>query len=285
MSNSEFAPSGRLAGKAAIVTGATQGIGLDIARRLASEGATVTLVGLDAEAGAAAARALGRSACFVEADVTVDAALDEAVRETVSRWGRVDIVVNNACSYDDAGMASSREQWLRTLNVNLVSPALLVQKAVHHMRPGAVIVNLGSTGGKFGAAGRAVYPASKAALLQLTRSMAVSLAPHGIRCVSVSPAWTWSPAVAALSQGDRTVADRVAAQFHPLGRLGRGEEVAAVVAFLCTPEASWVTGVDWPVDGGFTSLGPDQGRSPREWFAQRAKADDCAGSGADIVST
>lgn len=265
--------SGRLPGKAAIVTGSTQGLGLDIAKCLLSEGACVTLVGRSRDAGIAAADTLGPSASFVEADITDDEALDRVVHETVTRCGRLDIVVNNACSYDDAGLASTRGHWLRTLNVNLVSAALLVHKAANHMPAGSVIVNLGSTSGKFGARDRAVYPASKAALLQLTRSMAVSLAPNGIRCVSVSPAWTWSPSVAALSHGDRTLADRVAARLHPLGRVGRGEEIGAVVAFLCSAEASWVTGVDWPVDGGFSSLGPDQGRTPREWFAQATSAD------------
>ena len=129
------------------------------------------------------------------------------------------------------------------------------------------MINLGSTGGKFGAAGRATYPASKAGMLQLTRNLAVTLAPQGIRCVSVSPAWTWSPAMERMSGGSIEKADAVGARVHPLGRVGRGEEIAAAVVFACSPAASWITGVDLPVDGGFSSLGPDQGRSPREWFA------------------
>jgi len=153
--------SARLEGKVAMVTGATQGLGLDIARRLVSEGAKVALIGRGRDAGTAAAREIGPSSQFVETDVCDDEALDRAIGETVTRFGRLDIVINNACSYDDAGLASTRAQWLRTLNVNLVSAALLVQKAASHMTAGSVIVNLGSTGGKFGAAGRAVYPASK----------------------------------------------------------------------------------------------------------------------------
>jgi NAD(P)-dependent dehydrogenase (short-subunit alcohol dehydrogenase family) len=136
------------------------------------------------------------------------------------------------------------------------------------MGKGSVVVNLGSTGGKFGAAGRAIYPASKAAMLQITRNFAVDLAPRGIRVLSVSPAWTWSPATQSMSAGNIEVADAVGAHFHPLGRVGRGEEIGHVISFLATNKASWMTGVDIPVDGGFSMLGPDQGVSPREWFVR-----------------
>jgi NAD(P)-dependent dehydrogenase (short-subunit alcohol dehydrogenase family) len=84
----------------------------------------------------------------------------------------------------------------------------------------------------------------------------------------VSPAWTWSPSVAELSDNDPQLADRVGAPFHPLGRIGRGHEIASVVAFLCSTSAGWMTGVDVPVDGGFSILGPDRGVSPRAWFQQ-----------------
>jgi NAD(P)-dependent dehydrogenase (short-subunit alcohol dehydrogenase family) len=260
---------GRLDGKVAIVTGATQGIGADIARGLAEEGAAVLIAGLGAEAGRTVATSIGDAARFVETDVTDDAGLDRAIAAAVEAFGGLDIVVNNACSYDDAGLASTREQWLRLLDVNLVSAAILVQKAVPHLRHGGVIVNLGSTGGKFGAADRALYPASKAALLQLTRNLAMELGPRGLRAVSVSPGWTWSPSLERLAGGSIELADRVGKPLHPLGRVGRGEEVARVVAFLCSADASWISGVDVPVDGGFSSLGPDQGVSPRAWFARQ----------------
>ena len=261
-----------LTGKVAIVSGSTQGIGADIARVLAACGASVVVLGRGADAGQAlcaellAAGAAG--ALYCPTDVERDEDIDRCIAVTLARFGRLDILVNNACIYQDRGLDSSRAEWQQTLGVNLVSAAIFAQKAVPHMGAGAAIVNLGSTGGKFGAAGRALYPASKAALLQLTKNLAVTLAPRGIRVVAVSPAWTWSPSIAELSGNSRAAADRVAAPFHPLGRVGDGAEVGQAVAFLASSAASWITGVDIPVDGGFSILGPDRGVAARTWFAQ-----------------
>lgn len=259
-------PTAYLQGQVAIVTGSTQGLGTDIARQLLDAGASVMLVGRNRAAGAALASELGERCRFVACNVELDEDIDGCIDATLAAFGRLDILVNNACVYDDQGLQSDREQWLKTLNINLVSAAIFVQKATPHMTEGGTVINIGSTGGKFGTAGRALYPASKAGILQLTRNLAVSLAPASIRVISVSPAWTWSPGVATMSGGDIAVADRVGAAFHPLGRVGRGEEIGQVVAFLCSQGASWITGVDIPVDGGFSILGPDQGISPRVWF-------------------
>ena len=117
---------------------------------------------------------------------------------------------------------------------------------------------MGSTGGKFGAAGRAIYPASKAALLQITKNFAVELAPAGVRVLAVSPAWTWSPSVEQLAGGSR--GGRRRGRAFPSARAGGiGREIAAAVCFACSDAASWMTGVDIPVDGGFSVLGPDRG--------------------------
>lgn len=256
--------------RVAIVTGATQGLGADIAGILAAEGATVVLVGRGAEAGTAVAATLGERGIFIETDITQDEVIDRCIATVMERFGRIDLLVNNACSYDDNGLASTRAQWHNTLNVNLVSAAMFTQKATEHMLPGSVVVNIASTGGKFGADRRAIYPASKAALIQITKNFAVTLAPRGIRVLSVSPAWTWSPSMASMSGDSIEKADRVGSHFHPLGRVGRGEEVGRVVAFLASPAASWMTGVDIPVDGGFSVLGPDRGVSPRVWFERLA---------------
>lgn len=266
-----FAPS--LAGKTAIVTGSTQGLGADIAKVLSACGAAVVIVGRNASAGeeiAAAIRSGGGQALYCATDIQDDAQIDACIEETLQAFGRLDILVNNACSYEDDGLEASREQWHRTLGINLVSAAIFAQKVLPHLPRGGCIVNLGSTGGKFGAAGRALYPASKAAMLQFTKNLAASIAPRGLRAVAVSPAWTWSPSVQRLSHDSREHADKVASQFHPLGRVGDGAEIGHVVAFAVSEAASWITGVDIPVDGGFSMLGPDQGISPRIWFGRAA---------------
>lgn len=265
----------RLTGKVAIVTGGTQGVGAGIARVLAAAGAHVVIAGIDTEAGSAAA-SIGANASFIETDIADDAAIDRCIASVLSTHARLDILVNNACRYEDNGLDSTREQWHRTLDVNLISAAIFTQKAVAHMRAGGAVINIGSVGGKFGAAGRALYPASKAALLQITKNFAATLAPRGVRVLSVSPAWTWSPALERMSGGSLERADQVGAQVHPLGRVGRAEEIGRVVAFAASDEAGWMTGVDLPADGGFSMLGPDRGISPGQWFAQHASAADDA---------
>ncbi len=137
----------------------------------------------------------------------------------------------------------------------------MAAKAVHpHLlaRGGGAIVNFASISAKVAQTGRWLYPAGKAAIVQLTRNMAMDLAADGIRVNSVSPGWTWSKVMVELSGDDRAKTDRVAAPFHLLGRAGDPEEVANVVLFLCSDDASFVTGADYAVDGGYSAMGPEQ---------------------------
>lgn len=268
--NDSYIPNTSLRGKVAIVTGGTQGLGADIARVLSACGASVVVAGRNAAAGDELVAQLcerpDTQALFCAVDIERDDEIDACIDRTLTAFGRIDFLINNACIYTDRGLDSTRAEWHQTLGVNLVSAAIFAQKVVPHMQPGGVVVNLGSIGGKFGAAGRALYPASKAAILQLTKNLAVTLAPRGIRVLAVSPAWTWSPSIESLSKGSRATADAIAAPFHPLGRVGEGREIGNAVAFLVSDAASWMTGADIPVDGGFSVLGPDRGIAPRAWF-------------------
>jgi 3-oxoacyl-[acyl-carrier protein] reductase len=256
-----------LTGKVAIVTGAARGLGAALAHGMTAAGAAVMVADCDAAGGAATAAALGSHAACHTTDLACDEDIDACLAATLKRFGRLDFLVNCAVTYLDRGLGSTRTEWLHALNVNLIGPALMTGRASDVMTaPGGVVVNIGSVGGKFGVAGRALYPACKAALLQFTRNAAVSLAPRGIRVLSVSPAWTWSPALQQMA-GTLQRADAVGSALHPLGRVGRGEDVANAVVFACSELAGFMTGVDIPVDGGYSALGPDAGRAPRAWFA------------------
>ena len=250
--------SDSLKGKVAIVTGGGTLFGAAVAKTLINDGAKVMIVEINAESGAAAAKACG--ATFFHGDVTDDSSISKLVDSVISTWGRVDILVNLACSYDDSGADSTRAQWTNTLNVNIASAAILAAAVRPYMakQGGGSIINLTSISSSVAQTGRWIYPVSKAALVQLTRNMAMDYAGDKIRVNSVSPGWTWSAIMDMLSKGDRKKTDRVAAPFHLTGRVGDPEEVANVISFLASDKASVVTGADWAADGGYSAMGPEQ---------------------------
>lgn len=249
-----------LTGRTAIVTGGSTLIGRGVATALHREGARVVVADIDEEGGHTLVDMLGERASFRKTDITHDDELTNLAEEVGRDHGGIDILVNLACSYLDNGFETTRADWLSALEVNLVSSAMAVQ-AVHPwlMRSDhAAIVNFTSISSKVAQTGRWVYPASKSAMVQLTRSMAMDLIADGIRVNSVSPGWTWSAIMDGLSGGDRVKTDAVAAPFHLTSRVADPIEVGNVVAFLVSDAASVVTGADWAADGGYSALGPER---------------------------
>lgn len=254
-----------LEGKVAIVTGGATMIGAAIVRAFAEAGTAVALADIDAPHGQAVADAIGPRARFVATDLRRDEDIAALVEGTATAFGGLDFVVNAAAVYLDRGMGSTRAEWLAALDVNLVASVVLMQAALPHLeaRRGA-IVNVASVSGKIAHSGRWTYPVSKAAVLHLTRTQALDLAPRGIRVNAVSPGWTWSSVIERTAGGDRARAEAVAGPFHALGRMGEPGEVARAVLFLCSDEASFVTGADLAVDGGYMTMGPEGGDRPND---------------------
>ena len=245
-----------LDGKVAIVPGGATKIGRAVVAAFRQAGVRVMVGDIDTEGGQAM---IAEGVAFTPCDLRNDADIAALVQATRDAYGRIDFLVNVACSYLDNGAESPRAEWLEALDVNIVGSVMLMQAARADLAATkGAIVNFGSISARVAQTGRWLYPVSKAAILQLTRNQAMDLAPDGIRVNAVSPGWTWSNIMDQLTGGNRAKTDAVAAPFHMLGRVGDPEEVANTVLFLCSDEASFITGTDIRVDGGYTAMGPEQ---------------------------
>jgi NAD(P)-dependent dehydrogenase (short-subunit alcohol dehydrogenase family) len=241
--------------KVAFISGGAQGIGRALAERFLQDDLCVAIADCDAEAGAeTAARLAGIGPVrFIHTDVADEARVRHAVEETVRAFGHLDILVNNAGIFHNAPLAQlSLADWNRVLGVNLTGAFLCSRYAAPYLQAsGGVIVNIASTRALQSEPDTEAYSASKGGLVALTHAMAVSLGP-AVRVNCISPGWidvsAWKKSSAAkpvaLSDADRSQ--------HPAGRVGTPEDIATLVSYLVSPQAGFITGANFVVDGGMT---------------------------------
>jgi NAD(P)-dependent dehydrogenase (short-subunit alcohol dehydrogenase family) len=247
-----------LENKVAIVTGGAKGIGLAIGRRFAAEGARVVLADVNEDAGSRAVGEVGALGAvrFVRCDVGEASDVENLVAATVQSWGGIDVLVNNAGIVHAADFLEvSEADFDRVLRVNLKGAFLVAQAVARQMvsqvkaggQPGA-IVNMSSVNAVFAIANQVPYSVSKGGVNQLTKVMALALAPHGIRVNAIGPGSIMTDMLASVAT-DAAARRRVLSR-TPLGRIGEPDEIAAIAAFLASDEASYVTGAILNLSGG-----------------------------------
>jgi NAD(P)-dependent dehydrogenase (short-subunit alcohol dehydrogenase family) len=262
----------QLENKVAIITGSGRGIGREMARLFATEGAKVAVADIDgenAERTAAAIAAAGTEAYPIAVDISDPEQVEHMTRLVVRRWGKIDILVNNAgIGLNKPFLDTTLAEWDRTLRVNLTGTFLCAQAVAREMvgRGTGRIVNVASISGQRGGQGRSAYGAAKAGVILLTRVMAVELAPRGVNVNAIAP----GPVDTEQSRGTHTPATRRA--YHsriPVGRYGEHREIAAAALFLASDAASFVNGAVLNVDGGFCAAGlmfdPYDDQTPAEY--------------------
>lgn len=253
----------RLDGKTALVTGGAKGIGAAIARMFASRGARVYILDRDREAGEQAAAAIASTdaqASFQYCDQADPESVEAAVRQVLEESVDPDILVNNAAiAHIGTAETTSAADMDRLLRVNVQGVHNILRAVLPHMKNrGGVILNLASIASGLGLPERFAYSTTKGAIATMTLSVARDYLPFGIRCNSLSPARVHTPFVdgylAENYPGQEAEMFKKLSATQPIGRMGRPEEIAAFALYLCSDEAAFLTGCDYPIDGGFKNL-------------------------------
>ena len=247
----------RLKGKTALVTGAAQGFGFGIAETFVREGARVAVLDINGDKAKEAAKAIGRKAFAVTCDVGKAKSVDKAVEKILAKVGRLDIVVNNAgTTHRNKPMTEvTEEEFDRIFAVNVKSIYLMARATVPHFRQhgGGVILNIGSTAGLRPRPGLSWYNATKGAVNVMSKSLALDFAPWKIRVNAICPVMGATGLLTEFMGVPDTPENR--AKFVstiPLGRMSRAEDIANAALYLASDEAEFITGVEFPVDGGRT---------------------------------
>jgi NAD(P)-dependent dehydrogenase (short-subunit alcohol dehydrogenase family) len=246
---------GALEGKAALVTGGGSGVGRASAIAMARAGATVTVADVNEDGGKETAAVVleeGADVDFVRADVTQPDDVAAMVDKTVARWGHLDCAVNNAGTTGASAPTAdyTLDDWIRTIELNLTSVFLCLKHEIPVMlERGGAIVNMASGAGLVGFPGLPAYVASKHGVVGLTRAAAMEYAGQGVRINAICPGSTRTPMLEGFIGGDEQV-ERMLTRPIPVGRLGRPEEIAEAVVWLCSDAASFVVGHALAVDGG-----------------------------------
>jgi 2-deoxy-D-gluconate 3-dehydrogenase len=249
-----------LTGRVAIVTGGNGGIGLGMAEGLAAAGAEVVLAGRNAEKARSALESLqahGRRCAFIAADVTQAASCRDLVAEAVSRFGRLDILINNAgTSVRKMPQDYTEAEWHHVLDTNLTGTFLCSQAAYPAMKQagGGKMINIGSMMSLFGAPYATPYAASKGGIVQMTRALATAWAGDNIQVNAVLPGWIDTDLTRAARRQVEGLHDRVEAR-TPAGRWGVPADMAGIAVFLASHGADFITGAAIPVDGGYSITG------------------------------